>query len=57
LSSQFFNLAAPDGRPIVKSPNSDIPVPVILELNQILASGLNLEDAITNLNNNNKSFI
>lgn len=30
-------------------PNSDIPVSVILELNQILASGLSLEDAITNL--------
>ena len=30
-------------------PNSDIPVSVILELDQILASGLSLEDAITNL--------
>ena len=30
-------------------PNSDIPVSVILELNPILASGLSLEDAITNL--------
>lgn len=40
---------APDGRPIVEMPNSDIPVSVILELDQILASGLSLEDAITNL--------
>jgi len=30
-------------------PRSDIPDSAILELNQILASGLSLEDAITNL--------
>lgn len=44
-----FHIASPDGRPVVEMPNSDIPISVIIELDQILASGLSLEDAITNL--------
>lgn len=46
----FLPLAdAPDGSPIVEMPNSDIPVSVIHDLDELLTSGLTLEDAVTNL--------
>ena len=41
--------AAPDGSPIVEMPNRDIPVSVIHDLDELLASGLTLDDAVTNL--------
>ena len=46
----FLPLAvAPNGSPIVEMPNSDIPVSVIHNIDELLTSGLTLEDAVTNL--------
>ena len=55
LRSIFTNLlllllaVAPNGSPIVEMPSTDIPVSVIRDLDELLASGLTLDDAVTNL--------
>lgn len=51
MISVFF-LAAPDGSPVVEMPNPDIPASVILELHHLQATGLSLEDAVTNIRGN-----
>lgn len=48
----LFLLVAPDGSPVVEMPNPDIPASVILELHHLQATGLSLEDAVTNIRGN-----
>ena len=48
----LFFLGAPDGSPVVEMPNPDIPASVILELHHLQATGLSLEDAVTNIRDN-----
>lgn len=48
----LFLLVAPDGSPVVEMPNHDIPASVILELHHLQATGLSLEDAVTNMRGN-----
>ena len=41
--------AAADGRPTVARPNSAIPDHVVVQLDELIHSGLSVEDAVTNI--------